>query len=143
MSVKYEYGGRDKAVKGFTYPIKRAELDHALLQVGVVELGVVSFVCCPVAEKSYSVINGYFSGDARNPGKLERALPTVWFDAVKSSDCPKIKELLRRQNVLNRFANWLKKIESGENVLRGQFHNFSAVFENDELVIEIVSGYKR
>jgi len=51
MTLEYRFSGRDKLVKGYTYPIKRGDLDEALEKVGVTDLEYVNYTCCAGREK--------------------------------------------------------------------------------------------
>jgi hypothetical protein len=119
MVLEYEFLGRDKLVKGFTYPIKRGDLDAALERAGVTEVESVSYTCC-----------------TGNPGSWHKKSPSIGVYAVRIVVSQRIKQLLAEPDVLDEFTRWLKELEGAENVRRDQRQYYKVFFADDALVIE-------
>ncbi len=69
MALEYTFSGRDKLVKGYTYPIKRGDLDEALEKAGVTDLRFVSFGCSPKrGEEEVIFLSSRMLGEANGSG---------------------------------------------------------------------------
>ncbi|AMK09964.1 hypothetical protein [Pseudodesulfovibrio indicus] len=136
MVLEYEFLGRDKLVKGFTYPIKRGDLDAALERAGVTEVEYVSYTCCTGKSDKKLIVDAYMTGEAFHPGSWHKKSPSIGVYAVKIVVSQRIKQLLAEQDVLDEFTRWLKELEGAENVRRDQRQYYKVFFAEDALVIE-------
>jgi hypothetical protein len=136
MVLEYEFLGRDKLVKGYTYPIKRGDLDVALERAGVTDMDYVTYGCHTGKTDRELVLKASMTGEAFNPESWIKMSPAIGVFAVPVTMSQRIKQLLAEQNVLNEFARWLKVLEGAENVRRDQRQYYYVYFEDDALVIE-------
>ncbi|QGY39764.1 hypothetical protein GM415_06395 [Pseudodesulfovibrio cashew] len=135
--VEYEFGGRSKIIKGYSYPIKRGDLDQALDEAGVTDIQRVAFFCLPKKGGGRLVLLGYFFGEARLDGLVTQESPDITVCCVPTQYVSEIKSLLEKHTVLNRLDQWVKQIELAENVYRDQRHGFHVCYEDEALVVEV------
>ena len=136
MALEYKFNGRDKLVKGYTYPIKRGELDAALEKAGVTDLDHMSYICHAGKTEKKLIISSDMLGEAFHPGAWHKQSPDIGVYAVSITVSQQVAKLVKEQNVLNRLAAWLKELEQAENVRRNQHQFFQVYFQNDQLEIE-------
>ena len=80
--MEYKFTGRDKVAKGYTYPIKRADLDAALEAAGVTELESIGYGCMPwIREKKDDqkglFLSVSFIGESFMPGCTVEKRPKI------------------------------------------------------------------
>jgi hypothetical protein len=136
MTLEYRFSGRGKLVKGYTYPIKRGDLDVALERAGVTDLEYVSYTCYSGKVEKNLIISADMIGKSFHPGNWYKQSPDIGAYAVPTIISQRVKKLLIAQDVLNSLATWLKELEQAENVRRDQRQYCYVYFEDDALVIE-------
>ncbi len=138
MALEYDFSGRDKLVKGQSYPIKRGDLDAALESAGVTEIKYVSFTCYvgKKGDDKEQILSATFSGEARTPGLWQKMIPSINVNSVPSHFSQEIKSLVRKQDTLALLGNWLKELEGANSVRRDQRQTFYAFFSNGKIIID-------
>lgn len=137
MALKYNFLGKDKLVKGHTYPIKRSELDAALEAAGVTELKYVSYNCYAKEDlEKHLILSADLFGEAQIPGTIIKQTPDIGVYSMPANKSQEVKELLQKHDVLNMLANWLRNLESAENVRRDQSQKFAVYFHSGALEIQ-------
>lgn len=136
MALEYRFNGRDKLVKGYTYPIKRGDLDAALEKAGVTDLDHVSYTCHVGKVEKELIVDSYMTGEAFLPGNWYKKSPDVGVYAVPAGISQQVKKLLEKQDILNRLAKWLKELEQAENVRRDRRQFFKVYYCDNRLEIE-------
>jgi hypothetical protein len=127
VALEYNFLGRDKLVKGYTYPIKRGDLDAALERAEVSELQFVSYSCNPMH---------FGKGPFLASQMLGEAFPYIIISAVPADTSPRVKELIMEEDLLTHFARWLKKLEEAENARRMKNRFYTASLTGGKLVVE-------
>lgn len=136
MPLEYEFLGRDKLVKGYTYPIKRGDLDAALERAGVTDLDYVGYTCYTGKVEDELILNSTMTGEAFLPGNWYKMSPTIGVFAIPVGISQEVKKLLVKHDVLDKLAQWLKELEQAENVRRDRDQRFAAIYANGILKIE-------
>ena len=114
MALEYKFGGRDKVVKGHTYPIKRADLDRALEEAGVTDVERVSYISSKSSqEEDGQVIGIWMKGEASIAGTWMKRSPGLLVASVPVAVSQEIKKLIEKQDILGRSPdgsrNWKKR----------------------------------
>jgi len=136
MTLEYRFSGRDKLVKGYTYPIKRGDLDEALEKAGVTDLEYVSYTCYAGKEKKILVLGSSMTGEAFLPGNWYKMSPSIGIYAVPAGVSQQVKKLLKKHDILNALAKWLIKLEQAENVRRDRRQSFKVFYADSRLRID-------
>ncbi|WP_338668903.1 hypothetical protein [Pseudodesulfovibrio methanolicus] len=136
MVLEYEFLGRDKLVKGHTYPIKRGDLDAALERAEVSELQFVSFSCNPKHLGQELFLSAGMLREASQSGVWSRTFPDITIIAIPIAVSQRIKECIEEKDLLNHFACWLKDLEEAENVRRMKDQFYTASLIGGKLVVE-------
>lgn len=136
MGLEYKFNGRDKLVKGYTYPIKRADLDAALERAGVTDLDYVSYTCYVGKDSTGLLLSSTMTGEAFCPGSWDKMSPDIGVYAVSVTVSQQVTQLVEEHSILNRLALWLKELEHAENVHPDQRHFFKVYFHSNQLEIE-------
>ncbi|MBG0790972.1 MAG: hypothetical protein H0S80_10800 [Desulfovibrionaceae bacterium] len=116
MTLEYEFWGRTKLLKGYTYPIQRGELNKALEDAGVSELETVTY-SSNYDDKDLAVMRAFLAGESRN-GYWMKQEPVLSIYSIPSHLSIAIKQALKKENMLSRISEWLKRLESASNVIR-------------------------
>jgi hypothetical protein len=109
--------GRAKLSKGYSYPVKRSELDSALEKAGVRELGRV-FYSSSYDDSEIQILRAFLMGETQQGYRAESA-PLLSVYSVPSEQLAEIRRLLEQGDILTRIASWLKRLENAANVIRG------------------------
>ncbi|EGB15382.1 hypothetical protein DND132_2177 [Pseudodesulfovibrio mercurii] len=117
MPIRYEFMGRAKLIKGYSYPVKRSELDAALEQAGIHEPGRI-FYSSRYDDSDMKVLSVFLMGESQQGYRI-RNTPVISAYSVPANQRPEIRRLLERQDILPRIAAWLKRLEDATNVIRG------------------------
>lgn len=116
MVLEYIFLGRTKLTEGYTYPIKRGELDKYLKDSGVSELEAVTY-SSNYEDRDLAVMRVFLSGEAQD-GYWMRQQPVLSVYSIPSHLSVEIKNALKKEKILSRVARWLKKLETASNVIR-------------------------
>ena len=119
MSVPLEYDyHKIKPHKndGLAFPVKKADVEKALHDAGVNELDSLWF---SKGLRGYEipVVSVSFLGESRY-GYWMKRIPELHIHAIPHEHLAKIRELLAREDILNRVAQWLERFEKASNVVR-------------------------
>ncbi|EGB15582.1 hypothetical protein DND132_2379 [Pseudodesulfovibrio mercurii] len=136
MALEYKFLGRDKLLKGYTYPIKRGDLDAALERAGVPELRFIAFSCNPKHRSKGPFLSSRMLGEAQTSGGWAERSPYIIISAVPADISPRVKERIAEKDLLNNFAGWLKALEDAENVRRMKDQFYTATLIDGKLVVE-------
>ena len=134
MVLGYEYSKMKLPQKGFSYPVKKTELDKALENAGVTELKRV-FFGTRYSRPELIVIHANLYGEAR-AGYWMKQEPEVSMYAVPSELRQEVRDLLVKQKILQKITKWLVELESAANVRRDVSQNIWVLFENGKLVLK-------
>ena len=136
MVLEYEFLGRDKLVKGYTYPIRRGDLDAALERAGVTKLRFVAFSYNHEYRNESTFLSSRMLGEAYTSGGWADRSPYIIISAVPVEISPRVKELIVEKDLLNNFASWIKELEDAENVRRMKDQFYTASLIGGKLVVE-------
>lgn len=136
MVLEYDFLGRDKLAKGQTYPIKRGDLDEALEKAGVTEIKYVAYTCYVDKKEDVCVLSAHMHGESRHPGYSTHQSPDIGVNSIPVDISPKIKKLLAKNDILNRLAKWLKRLEEAESVRRDRSQHFKVFYRDESLVVD-------
>ena len=136
MALEYNFLGRDKLIKGYTYPIKRGDLDAALERAEVSELQFVSYSCNPMHFGKGPFFASQMLGEAQTSGGWAKRSPYIVISAVPADTSPRVKKLIMEEGLLTHFARWLKKFKEAENVRRMKDRFYTASLTGGKLVVE-------
>jgi hypothetical protein len=103
MPIQYEFMGRAKLSKGYSYPVKRSELDSALEKAGVRELGRV-FYSSSYDDSEIQILRAFLMGETQQGYRAESA-PLLSVYSVPSEQLAEIRRLLEQGDILTRIAS--------------------------------------
>ncbi|WP_371388157.1 hypothetical protein [Pseudodesulfovibrio karagichevae] len=117
MVLEYEYSKYKLPQKDDrAYPVRKAEVDHALSAAEVKELQSL-FFSIDYKDNELVVVAATFFGESRS-GYWKRQKPELGIYAVPKELLATIKSLLDTHQILTGIAQWIKRIESASNVVR-------------------------
>ena len=116
MVLEYDFLGRTKLIKGYTYPIKRGELDKALEDSGVSELETVTY-SSNYDDEDLAVMRVFLMGESRD-GYWMKQEPVLSVYSIPSELSTEIRKALDKEMIIRRISNWLKRLETAPNVIR-------------------------
>lgn len=137
MVLEYEFLWRDKLVKGYTYPIKRGDLDAALEKAGVTELDSVAYCCNPNNMNERGLfLSSSMLGEVMQGAGHPKCAPDITVHAVRVAMSQSIKEHIDKDDLLNSFALWLKKLEQADYARRMKNQFFHVYYSGEKLEVE-------
>ena len=119
----YEFIGKSRLARGFSFPLKRAALDASLDDRGVTTVTGVAY-CGPSDDRCI------LSADYRGPRK--RGMPhslNLWLNAVPSSNCHHVAQTIERE-LLARLADWIIELTNQSAPYNQMDHRFE-IYYND------------
>jgi len=82
------------------------------------------------------VLGSNMTGEAFLPGNWYKMSPSIGIFAVPAGVSQQVKKLLKKYNILNVLAKWLKKLEQAENVRRDQSQYYDVYYVDGTLYIK-------
>lgn len=137
MTLAYEYSKMKLPKKGFSYPVKKTELDKALENAGVTDIRRIGFAFSSkkALDGREYVLEAYTQGESRQ-GYWSKESPHLIVGAVPSSLKKEISELIAKKGLLPSLAKWLKELEKGGSVRRDKDQFFKVYYDDGNLSIE-------
>lgn len=139
MALTYEYY-KEKLPKhsGRAYPIKKAEVEKAIVDGGVTELRDLSFIK-QRDDPDLVIMTAILSGESHS-GYWRKEEPYLFMYSVPSPLVGEIQELLSKKAMIKKVIKWLVTLESASTVVRDVTRKIVVCYENGNLFVKNEQG---
>nr|WP_321260107.1 hypothetical protein [uncultured Pseudodesulfovibrio sp.] len=135
MGLNYNYSKyKLPKYRGYSYPLKKKEIDAALEEGNVSELGRLYF-SIDYKDSELVVLFACLSGESR-AGYWMKQEPRLGIYAVPIRIVGEVRQLLEKTDMLARVVRWLKRLESASNVCRDVGQKIMVYYKDRELFIK-------
>ncbi len=137
MVLNYEYS-KDALPKksDYAYPVKKTDIDNILIEVGVTELGDISFSTGKRTDytEGYPVFVALLPGESHK-GRWSKSTPLLTVHAVPKEHLDRIRSLINEKKILHKIMDWLVSLETASNVVRDIARKRGVIFLDDNLIV--------
>lgn len=123
MDLDYHFSRR-KTPKGMSYPLKRSQLDAALIEA---QLSRLTCVYYSLRQSGYVVLRGDFLGEGVRGHWAGAGYHSITVYAVPSKDRRAVESAIE-SDLLPKLIHWLRDLENGGNARRASSRLFVAAW---------------